>query len=134
MKPEVFWLALTALMTALMWLPNVLNRVARQGVVKTLDTPSMTGPAVESEWALRARAAHANAADNLAIFAALVAAAQFAGVSNSATALGAVLYFWGRLGHFIAYTLGIAYLRTALWTIAWVGNIIISWQVLAAAH
>ena len=29
-------------MTALMWLPNVLNRVMNQGVVKTLDTPAMT--------------------------------------------------------------------------------------------
>jgi|ERR1041384_7977882 uncharacterized MAPEG superfamily protein len=134
MKPEVFWLALTALMTALMWLPNVLNRMMNQGVVKTLETPDMTGAAVESEWGLRARAAHANAADNLAIFAALVAAAQFAGVSNGITALGAALYFWGRLGHFVAYTLGIPYARTLIWTVAWVGQLLIAWQVLAGGH
>ena len=132
MKPEVFWLALSATMTALFWVPYVLNRAARQGLVGTLGTPRMDAPSPESEWAQRAKRAHANGTENLVVFAALVAAAQFAGVSNHLTALGAMLFFWGRLGHFLAYTLGIPYARTLTFTVAWVGMMIIAWQVLAA--
>jgi uncharacterized MAPEG superfamily protein len=132
MKPELFWLALTATMTALFWVPYVLNRFARLGLLGTLATPRMDAPPAESEWAQRARRAHANAVENLVVFTALVAAAQLAGVSNQATALGAALFFWGRLGHFLAYTLGIPYARTLLFTVAWIGEILIAWQVLFA--
>ena len=132
MKPELFWLALTAAMTAFFWVPYVLNRFARQGIAGTLATPRMDAPAPEAEWAQRARRAHANATENLVVFTALVAAAQLAGVSNRITATAAALFFWGRLGHFVAYTLGIPYARTLLFTLAWIGEILIAWQVLSA--
>ncbi|HEX9578988.1 MAG TPA: MAPEG family protein [Myxococcales bacterium] len=132
MKPELLWLALTATMTALFWLPYVLNRSARLGLAGAFATPRMDAPPAEAEWAQRAKRAHANAVENLVSFAALVAVAQFAGVSNQATALGAALYFWGRLGHYFVYTLGIPYLRTISFTVAWVGEMVIAWQVLFA--
>lgn len=131
MKPELFWLALTATMTALFWVPYVLNRAAREGLWGTLATPKMNAGPPESEWAQRAKRAHANATENLVVFTALVAVAQLAGISNRMTALGAMLYFWGRLGHFLAYTFGIPYARTLLFTLAWIGEMIIAWQVLA---
>ena len=133
MKPEVFWLAATAAMTTLMWLPYILNRVA---VLKlgAFHTPLMAAPPVEAEWAQRAKRAHQNAVENLVVFTALVAAAQFAGVSNSATALAGALYFWGRLGHYVVLTLGIPYLRTLIWTVSWIGILIMAWQVLGAPH
>ena len=131
MKPELFWLALTATMTALFWVPYVLNRAGRQGLMGAFATPRMDAGAPESEWAQRAKRAHANATENLVVFTALVAVAQFAGVSNQATALGAALYFWGRLGHYLAYTFGIPYARTLTFTLAWVGMMIIAWQVFA---
>ena len=132
MKPELFWLALTATMTALFWLPYILNRLVRLGLAGALATPKMDAAPIEAEWALRAKRAHYNAVENLVVFTALVAAAQLAGISNQATALGAALYFWGRLGHFFAYTLGIPYVRTLSFTVAWVGVLIIAWQVLVA--
>lgn len=131
MKPELFWLALTATMTALFWVPYVLNRAARLGLPATLATPGMAAAAPESEWAQRAKRAHANATENLVVFTALVAVAQLAGISNQMTVLGATLYFWGRLGHYLAYTFGIPYARTLLFTLAWVGEMIIAWQVLS---
>lgn len=131
MKPELFWLALTATMTALFWVPYVLNRLARLGLLPTLATPRMDTPPAEAEWAQRAKRAHANATENLAVFTALVAVAQFAGVSNQVTVTGAALYFWGRLAHFLAYTLGIPYARTLAFTVAWIGEILIAWQVLS---
>jgi uncharacterized MAPEG superfamily protein len=132
MKPELFWLALTATMTALFWLPYILNRALRVGLTGAFATPRMDAAPVEAEWAQRARRAHYNAVENLVVFTALIAVAQFAGVSNQMTAFAAALYFWTRLGHFLAYTLGIPYARTLLWTAGWVGEMIIAWQVLVA--
>jgi len=131
MKPELFWLALTATMTALFWLPYILNRAARVGLAGALATPKMGAAPPEAEWAQRAKRAHYNAVENLVVFTALIAVAQFAGVSNQMTAFAAALYFWTRLGHFLAYTIGIPYARTLLWTAAWVAEMIIAWQVLA---
>ena len=131
MKPELFWLALTATMTALFWVPYVLERFVRQGIMGTLATPKLNAEPVPAEWAWRAKRAHTNAIENLAVFVALVAAAQFAGVSNGITALGAALFFWGRLAHYVVYALGIPVARTLAFTVAWIGLLLIAWQIFA---
>ena len=130
MKPELFWLALTATMTGLFWMPYIINRAFHAGVPGAFQTPMMQAAPIESEWALRAKRAHSNAVENLVVFATLVVVAQLAGVSNSTTAFAAGLYFWARLGHFLALTLGIPYARTLIWTVSWVAEMIIAWQVL----
>ena len=71
-------------------------------------------PAFEG-WAGRAQRAHRNMSESLTIFAALVLVAQVAGKSNATTALGAQLFFWGRLAHAPVYVIGIPWLRTGLW-------------------
>jgi uncharacterized MAPEG superfamily protein len=131
MKPELFWLASTATMTGLFWIPYILDRAARQGIPGAFLTPVMEEKSIEAEWAQRARRAHSNAVENLVVFAALVVTAQLAGVSNSITAFAAALYFWTRLGHYLALTLGIPYLRTLIWTVSWIAEMIIAWQILA---
>jgi len=131
MKPEIFWLAATATMTMLMWVPYILNRTARQGLPKALATPSMTAAPVEVEWAQRAKRAHANSVENLVVFVSLVAASQLAGISNSMTALGAAIYFWSRLVYYIVYTAGVPVLRTLSFTAALIGEALIAWQIFA---
>ena len=131
MKPELLWLALTATATALMWAPNVVQRLLASGLLKTFATPKMNEPTLESEWALRAKAAHANACANLAHFGALVLVANLAGVANQSTALAAQVFFWTRLGHFASYTLGIPYARTLIWTVGLFAELAIAWQILA---
>ena len=130
MKPELFWLALTATMTALLWIPYVMNRTMRAGLVNAILTPQMGAPVVEAEWAQRAKRAHSNAVENLVVFTALIAVAQLSGVSNPTTAFAAALYFWARLGHFLLLTFGVPYARTIIWTVSWVAQMIIAWQVL----
>ena len=51
-------------------------------------------------WAARARRAHANLIENLVPFAILVLTAHLAGKANATTALGAGIFFWGRVAHF----------------------------------
>jgi|GEM_PF-46377 len=130
MKPELFWLALTATMTALLFVPYVLNRFARGGVLNAFQTPSMGAAPVESEWALRAKRAHSNAVENLVVFATLALTAQAAGISNHVTAMAAMIYFWGRLVHYVAYSAGIPYLRSLGWAAGLVAQLMVASQLL----
>jgi len=53
MKPELFWLALTATMTALCWIPYILNRAAHAGLAGALATPKMDPYARTLIWTVR---------------------------------------------------------------------------------
>lgn len=65
------------------------------------------------------------------MFTALIVTAHLTGASNPTTAFAAALYFWARLGHYVVLTLGIDYVRTVIWTVSWVAEMIIAWQVLS---
>lgn len=110
----ISWFTLTLLFSALIWVSYVLNRVFRVGVLRSMQTPSSDWPAL-SPWALRARAAHMNAVENLAIFAPLTLAViiEIKDPQILASASVAVMvYFFSRIAHFTIYTLSIPYLRT----------------------
>ena len=66
-----------------------------------------------SPWAQKMKAAHANAVENLVIFAALVLVAHVAGVSTDATVLACQVYFWARVVHAFSYTFAVPWVRTA---------------------
>ena len=80
-------------------------------------------------WAGRAARAHRNMLENLVLFAALVLAAQVAGLANETTALGALLFFWGRVAYAIVYLIGIPWVRTGAWAISMVGLVLIFLQL-----
>jgi uncharacterized MAPEG superfamily protein len=81
-------------------------------------------------WAGRAERAHRNLVENLAPFAILVLVAHVTGRANATTALGATLFFWGRLLHAVIYLAGIPYLRTAVFFVSIVGDVLILLQLL----
>lgn len=120
MTTELYWLTLTALVMALFWVPYVLNRMALQGIVGAMRNPSVSDPQ-PPEWARRAKAAHGVAVENFAIFAALVLVAHATGTSNAVTTAAAVLYFFGMSFHYLAFTLGVPYLRTGAFLIGLFG-------------
>ncbi len=80
-------------------------------------------------WTERAVKAHANLIESLAPFTILVLVAHVSARANSATALGAEIFFWGRVAHLAIYVAGIAYLRTLAWFGSWVGGAIILAQM-----
>jgi uncharacterized MAPEG superfamily protein len=86
--------------------------------------PELTG------WAGRAKRAHRNMLENLPLFIALVLIAQITSRTNAMTALGAQLFFWGRLAHAIIYVAGIPWLRTLVWLVSVIGLILIFLQLL----
>ena len=80
MSTELHWLTLTALMTSLFWLPYILNRLSEMGIVPAVMNPS-TDPTPKAVWAKRMMRAHANAVENLVIFAPLVIAVHVTGLN-----------------------------------------------------
>lgn len=88
------------------------------------NLPAFTG------WAGRAHRAHRNMLENIVLFAALVLVAHVAGKANATTALGAQLFFWGRLAYAIVYVAGVPWLRTLLWVVSVIGMALIALQLL----
>ncbi|MCC7045803.1 MAG: MAPEG family protein [Alphaproteobacteria bacterium] len=123
MTKELFWLTLTTAMTAVLWVPYILDRILVRGAAGAMANPS-PGDKPQSAWALRMIKAHENAIENLAVFATLVLVAKLAGVSTSATVFAAQLYFWARLAHVAVYTAGIPVLRTLAFAGGFVAQVI----------
>ena len=109
--PELFILALVAVATALMWVPYMGARILTRGVGRTLANPDPAAPP-DPPWAERARRAHANAVENLAIFAPLVIMTALVGASSATTILAAKVYLGARLAHYVVYAAGIPVVRT----------------------
>jgi uncharacterized MAPEG superfamily protein len=128
MKTELLYLVLVTVLTALIWIPYILDRVAIWGLTDAVGYPD--NPKPQSAWARRMMAAHDNAVENLVVFAALVLAAHALGVSNAATAGACVVYFWARAVHLAAYTFRIPWVRTLAFTVGWVCQMVIAWQIL----
>ena len=110
MKTEITRLVQVTALTGALWMPYVLNRAVVRGIGGTVGYPQAPKPL--APWAERLRAAHANAVENLVVFAALVLAAQAAGISTPVTVLACNLYLGSRVVHAVAYTLAIPWVRT----------------------
>lgn len=109
MTPELYWLTLTAAMTGLLWVPYLLNRIAETGPWATLGIPRLKP---EAPWAERLMRAHANAVENLVVFAPLALAVHVTGTHASLTALACAVYFFARMVHVLAYVAAIPVIRT----------------------
>lgn len=110
MKTELIYLVYVTLLTGLLWIPYILNRLLVRGISETAGYSDHPKP--QSPWAQRLMKAHANAVENLVIFATLVLTANALGVSNETIALSSVVYFWARIVHAVSYTLSIPWVRT----------------------
>jgi uncharacterized MAPEG superfamily protein len=124
MSKELYWLTLTAVMTALIWVPYILDRMMIRGPVGAMANPSPTDKS-QSAWAVRMMAAHTNAVENLVVFAPLVLTAQALNIHTATTAFACALYFWCRLVHLAVYTAGIPVLRTLAFAGGWIGQMIL---------
>jgi uncharacterized MAPEG superfamily protein len=81
----------------------------------------------------RLERAQSNLYETLPLFAALVLIAHVAGRENGQTALGAQLYFWGRVVYVPLYALGVPVVRSLVWGVSLVGLIMILAAVLKPA-
>jgi uncharacterized MAPEG superfamily protein len=128
MTTDLSMLVWTALLSLLLPTVYLVGRSNRPGGLAwgfgNRDVPLDVAP-----WVRRAERAHANLVENLAPFAILVLVAHVAGKANATTALGATLFFWGRVAHAAVYVAGIPYLRTAAFFVGTVGELMILAQI-----
>lgn len=104
----LIWLTALVLMTCLMFIPYLYERVMRVGFVTAMGYADIIHRHPAS-WAQRCKAAHMNALEGLVIFVPLA----LLGLHQSIDMLLAVqIYFFARLVHYVAYAFAIPYLRT----------------------
>jgi uncharacterized MAPEG superfamily protein len=128
MTPDLTYLAWTVALAIVQVLLSVV------GAMTQFSLPVLVGnrePPVEGRaWVGRAQRAHRNMLESIVLFAALVLVAHVSGHANATTAMGAALFFYGRLAYAAVYVLGVPWLRTIVWTVGLVGLLLILSQLL----
>lgn len=122
-------LVYVAVATALMWIPYTLALIARGGLMAAMgnrDTAT-TLPA----WAERARRAHANAAENLVLFAPLLLLASVVIPGDAAVVVAARVYLVARLVHYGVYVAGVPVIRTLAFFAGWGATVAIALALLS---
>lgn len=128
MTTELMSLTWVVALTAVMWMPYVMNTIMTRGILDAVGYPE--DPKAPSAWAIKMKAAHYNAVENLVVFAALVLIANAAGVSNEATVMACNVYFWARVVHFLSYSLAIPWVRTLAFTVGWGCQVVLILQLI----
>ena len=127
MTPDLQMLVWSAALALVQMLVAVIGAQGQVGL------PLLAGNRDEAprltSWAGRAQRAHLNMLESLAVFAIVVLVAHAAGRANEVTALGAGLFFWGRLAYALVYLVGVPWLRTAVWAFSIVGIVMIMSQL-----
>ncbi|SRR6056297_3630706 len=130
MTTELYWLTLTIFMTGLFWLPYILNRIGVRGLVTAVSGTEAEHGSDQPMWAQRAMRAHANAVENLVLFAPAVLIAHVLDISTPVTQAAVIIYFFARLVHFVVYTAGIPVARTLAYAAGWLATIVIVFTIL----
>ncbi len=128
MSVELTYLTFVALLTALIWVPYILNAITVRGLTEAVGYPEIPKPL--APWAARMKAAHYNAVENLVVFAPLVLVVSFTEGNNDATAMACVIYFWARLVHVVSYTFAIPWVRTLAFAVGFFCQVTLAWQIL----
>jgi uncharacterized MAPEG superfamily protein len=119
MTTDLTYVALTAMLTAALWIPYVVAQVKTNGPLQPLNYQDPT-PRPLPLWGRRADRAYLNAVETFAPFAALVIVAHLAGKSGAMTAFWAASFFWLRVAHAVVYWFAIPYVRTIVFTLAFI--------------
>lgn len=128
MNTELYYLALTAVFTGLLWVPYVLDRALKNNLGDVAGYP--LAQFNRSGWADKLIKAHSNAIENLVVFATLVLVANAAGISSAAIGTAAMIYFWARVAHAVVYALAIPWARTVTFLVGFGAQLFIAWQIL----
>lgn len=131
MSAELFYTALSAALTGLLWVPIIMNRLREMGVWPALRNPS---PDIrpEAEWAWRLANAHRNAIENLSVFAPLAIIVHVLQAGSPLTAAAAAAFFWSRLAHAVIYAAGVPVLRTIAFVVGVAAQAVMLLGLLAA--
>lgn len=98
-----FYTSLSAIWVAIAWVPYILDRIMVHGIAGTManPTPSL---AQQSDWAMRAKAAHGVAIQALSAYAPLAILAMIRIPEDGYPGILAMTFFIGIFAHYIIYT------------------------------
>lgn len=129
MTPDLTFLVWSAVLTFVQMLIAILGCMT-QVPLPTLAANRDNVPSEYAGWVGRAIRAHRNMLESLVLFAILVLVAHVAGKANAMTALGAQLFFYGRVAYAVVYLIGIPWVRTVTWAVSVVGLALIAIELL----
>ncbi len=133
MTPEIYWLVLVVVLTALQVIPYAVYRIGKIGLVQVFLNPLPGDAPFEAAWAHRAYRAHMNSFENLALFAPIALAVVILDSGNAVTAMWAQVFFWARLLHWPMTITKAPFLRTISYFVGLYATLAIAWQVMAPA-
>ena len=116
-------------MTALFWVPYILNRMFEQGIGPALWDPQGVTE-TKKAWAERMMKAHQNAIENLALFAPSVIIIQMLGLNSATTASACMVYFFARLAHYLVFSFAVPVLRIASFLVGFAAQITLLIQII----
>jgi len=131
MTADLWVLLSLALLTELLTLPPVVARGSVPGGVRWIFYNRDTELKGVAPWGGRAVRAHANLADNLAMYAAVIGTAHITGATNGTTLIAGIVLLTARMLHAVVYIAGIPYLRTAVFAVGQIAMLVYIWQIIA---
>jgi uncharacterized MAPEG superfamily protein len=129
MTEDLRYLAYTAILTATLWIPYIVCQAKTNGF---LQPPNYVDPTPRPVplWGTRAHRAFLNAVESFAPFAALVIVAHLAGKVDGMVIFWVTCFFWLRVAHAVVYWFAIPYIRTLVFTLAYVSVVGIFWELI----
>jgi len=124
-----FYTGLSAVWIAIAWVPYLLDRIMVRGLVGAMANPS-PDLAPQSDWAVRAKAAHVVAIQAFSAFAPLAILAVIRIPEDGYPNILAMTFFIGIFSHYVIYAIGITVLRTLSFSLAALSTLALGLRVL----
>lgn len=130
-SPEILWLVLTILLTAVLWMPQIVHSIFVAGSKTAFLYPDEAAK-YYADWAKRSKSAHNNAVENLIIYVPLVLIVLLLEISSNLTAIASVTYFVARAVHYAMHVLAVPLMRTVAFLVGFTCQVIIGVTILNA--
>ena len=124
-----FYTGLSTVWIAIAWVPYVLDRIMVRGLAGSMANPS-PDLAPQSDWAVRAKAAHVVAIQAFSAFAPLAILAMIRIPEDGYPNILAMTFFIGIFAHYVIYVIGITMLRTLSFSLAALSTLALGLRVL----
>ena len=136
METAYTYLALSGMLTLLLWTPYILARVFVWGLPTFINNYPEGFPAKAPEpplWAQRAQRAHLNMVETLPALVAVIVAASWLASDAQGSLIGTLtqVFFFSRVAHAVVYTAGIPFIRTPVYLVSWASILAIGLQVIS---
>ena len=124
-----FYTGLSAVWIAIAWVPYLLDRIMVRGLVGAMANPS-PDLTPQSDWAVRAKAAHVVAIQAFSAFAPLAILAMIRIPEDGYPNILALTFFIGIFAHYVIYAIGLTVLRTLSFSLAALSTLALGLRVL----